>query len=123
MDYIFNLEAKMAKRKDLPIGMGPKTEAMVEELEFHFQVNGHDLVRRMVNELENPEIRKEFMEYHHAHKTRKVEKSVRIRGFKFMIDEVEEFTKMQWKCRIKGLSTFIKQLVYFNYEKHIEKIP
>ena len=122
MDYIYNLEANMGKRKDLPIGMGPKTESMVEELEFHFRVNGHDLVRRMVKELENPETHREFMEYNTTHKVRRVEKSVRIRGFKFLIDEVEAFTKMQWKCRIKGLSTFIKQLVYFNYEKHIGKI-
>lgn len=112
----------MKKRKDLPIGMGPKTESMMEELEFFFQVNGHDLVRKMVKELEDPEIKKEFMEYNKVNKIKRIEKSVRIRGFKFFNNEVENFTKMQWKCRVKGLSTFIKQLIYFNYEKHIEKI-
>lgn len=112
----------MKKRKDLPIGMGPKTEAMMEELEFHFQVNGHDLVRKMVQELADPEIKEKFIEYNKVNKIRRIEKSVRIRGFKFLNNEVEDFSRMQWQCRVKGLSTFIKQLIYFNYEKYIEKI-
>jgi hypothetical protein len=112
----------MEKRKDLPIGMGTKTEAMIQELEFHFQVNGHDLVRKMIQQLNDPTIKDEFLEYNHLNKIKRIEKSSRIRGFKFKDKEIEEFIKMQWKCRIKGLSTFIKQLVYFNYEKFIEKI-
>jgi len=112
----------MEKRKDLPIGMGMKTEAMIRELEFHFQVNGHDLVRKIIQQLNDPAIKDEFLQYNHLNKIKRIEKSSRIRGFKFKENEIEEFIKMQWKCRIKGLSTFIKQLVYFNYEKFIEKI-
>ena len=112
----------MEKRKDLPIGMGMKTEAMIRELEFHFQVNGHDLIRKMIQQLNDPTIKDEFLEYNRLNKIKRIEKSSRIRGFKFKEKEIEAFIKMQWKCRIKGLSTFIKQLVYFNYEKFIEKI-
>lgn len=112
----------MEKRKDLPIGMGAKTESMIRELEFHFQVNGHELVRKMIRLLKEPTVNKEFMEYTRLNKIKRIEKSSRIRNFKFKENEIEEFTKMQWKCRIKGLSTFIKQLVYFNYEKNVEKI-
>lgn len=111
----------MAARKNLPIGMGPKTEAMIEELEFHFRLNAHELIRKLVKDLEDPDIQEAFIAYTRRHNIKRIEKSIRIRGFKFKEDEVEEFTKMQWKCRIKGLSTFIKQLVYFNYEKHIEE--
>lgn len=110
----------MTKRKDLPIGLGPKTETMIDELGFHFRLNAHDLVRKMVNDLDNPTIKDEFTAYNEFHKIKRIEKSVRIRGFKFKENEVETFSKMQWKCRIKGLSTFIKQLIYFNYEKYIE---
>ena len=110
----------MEKRKDLPIGMGPKTEMMIEELEFHFRVNAHDLVRKMVKELDEPKINKEFTNYTKVNKIKRIEKSIRIRGFKFKESEIESFIKMQWKCRIKGLSTFIKQLIYFNFEKHIK---
>lgn len=109
----------MSKRKDLPIGMGPKTEAMIEELEFYFRINAHQLVRQMVTELDKKEIEDEFMEYTRKNKIKRIEKSIKIRGFKFKEDEIEEFSKKQWGCRIKGLSTFIKQLVYFNYEKLI----
>ena len=112
----------MKKRKDLPIGMGVKTEAMIHELEFHFQVNGHDLIRKMIQQLKDPTTENEFLEYNYQNKIKRIEKSSRIRGFKFKDNEIEEFIKMQWRCRIKGLSTFIKQLVYFNYEKHIEQI-
>ena len=111
----------MQKRKDLPIGMGMKTESMIHELEFHLQVNGHDLIRKMIEGLNDPAIKNEFMEYNQANKIKRIEKSSRIRGYKFKDNEIEEFIKMQWKCRIKGLSTFIKQLIYFNYEKFIEK--
>lgn len=111
----------MTKRKDLPIGMGPKTEAMIDELGFHFRLNAHDLVRKMVNDLDDPAIKDEFTAYNETHKIKRIEKSIRIRGFKFKENEVEAFSKMQWQCRIKGLSTFIKQLIYFNYEKYIEK--
>ena len=112
----------MEKRKDLPVGMGPKTEMMIEELEFHFRLNAHDLVRRMVGELNHQKNREEFMEYTRINKIKRIEKSMKIRGFKFKESEIEEFTKMQWQCRIKGLSTFLKQLIYFNFEKHIEGI-
>lgn len=111
----------MAERKNLPIGMGPKTEAMIEELEFHFRLNAHELIRKLVRDLGDPAALEEFIDYTRTHQIKKIEKSIRIRGFKFKEDEVEEFTKMQWKCRIKGLSTFIKQLIYFNYEKFIDK--
>ncbi len=110
----------MAKRKDLPIGMGPKTEEMLEELGFHFQLNGHDLVRKMVKDLDDPQILEKFLEYNKTNNIKRIEKSVRIRGFKFIRTEVEEFSKMQWKVRIKGLSTFIKQLIYFNYETNVK---
>lgn len=113
----------MKKRKDLPVGMGPKTEAMIEELEFHFRTNAHELIRRLIKELGDPEIKKQFAEYVQQHKKRKVEKSIRIRGFKFLEEEIDHFSGLQWECRIKGLSTFIKHLVYFNYERFIEKIP
>ena len=112
----------MRKRKDLPIGMGAKTEAMIHELEFHLKVNGHDLIRKMIEHLNDPTIKNEFMEYNRENKIIRIEKSSRIRGFKFKENEIEEFIKMQWKCRIKGLSTFIKQLIYFYYEKYIEEI-
>jgi hypothetical protein len=112
----------MEKRKDLPIGMGLKTESMIHELEFHLQVNGHDLIRKMIESLDNLDIKNEFMEYNRINKIKRIEKSSRIRGFKFKEKEIDEFIKMQWKCRIKGLSTFIKQLVYFYYEKYIGKI-
>ncbi|UCH97409.1 MAG: hypothetical protein JSV88_11305 [Candidatus Aminicenantes bacterium] len=112
----------MVKRKDLPIGMGAKTEAMIRELEFHLQVNGHDLVRKMIRDLNDPAIKNEFMAYTQVNQIKRIEKSSRIQGFKFKEKEIEEFTKMQWRCRIKGLSTFIKQLVYFNYEKYIGNI-
>lgn len=111
----------MQRRKDLPIGMGPTTESMLEDLGFHFQVNTHELIRKMINDVkDNPELMKEFMEYNQVNKIKRIEKSNRIRNFKFKPPEVEDFSKMQWKCRIKGLSTFIKQLIYFNYEKHID---
>jgi hypothetical protein len=112
----------MAKRKDLPVGMGTQTEAMIEELGFHFRLNTHELIRKMIRDIDEPGINKEFLEYNQRHKIRRIEKSNRIRGFKFKEDEIEEFIKKQWQCRIKGLSTFIKQLVYFNYEKHVEEI-
>jgi len=112
----------MKNRKDLPIGMGMKTESMIHELEIHLQVNGHDLIRKMIDNLSDPGIRDEFMEYNRVNSIKRIEKSSRIRGYKFKEKEIEEFIKMQWKCRIKGLSTFIKQLVYFYYEKNIEKI-
>jgi hypothetical protein len=112
----------MEKRKDLPIGMGGQTETMIEELEFHFHLNAHDVIRKMVKDLNDPTIKDEFMEYNNLNKIKRIEKSSRIRGYKFKKNEIEEFTAMQWKCRIKGLSTFIKQLIYFNYEKYIEKI-
>jgi len=110
----------MNKRKDLPIGMGPKTEEMIEELEFFFRLNGHDLVRKLVGDLDDSKIRDEFLAYNKKNKIKRIEKSVRIRGFKFKEDEIKKFTETQWDCRIKGISTFIKQLIYFNYEKHIE---
>jgi hypothetical protein len=109
------------KRKDLPIGMGALTESMIEELEFHYQTNAHELIRRMIDELEEPGIMETFMNYNRVNKIKRIEKSSRIKGYKFKPAEIEAFTKMQWKCRIKGLSTFIKQLIYFNYERHIEK--
>ena len=112
----------MKNRKDLPIGMGMKTESMIHELEFHLQVNGHDLIRKMIENLNDPAIKDEFMEYNRVNQIKHIEKSSRIRGFKFKEKEIEEFIKMQWKCRIKGLSTFIKQLIYFYYEKYIGKI-
>ena len=112
----------MKNRKDLPIGMGMKTESMIHELEIHLQVNGHELIREMIGELNDPEIRDEFMDYNRVNQIKRIEKSSRIRGFKFKEKEIEEFIKMQWKCRIKGLSTFIKQLIYFYYEKYIGKI-
>ena len=112
----------MKNRKDLPIGMGMKTESMIHELEFHLQVNGHELIRKMIGDLNDAEIRDEFMEYNRLNQIKRIEKSSRIRGYKFKEKEIEEFIKMQWKCRIKGLSTFIKQLIYFYYEKYIEKI-
>ena len=108
------------KRKDLPIGMGAQTETMLEELGFHYRMNGHDVIRQMVNELREDEIRDQFLEFNNINKIKRIEKSSRIRGFKFKTAEIEEFTKAQWKCRIKGLSTFIKQLIYFNYEKHVK---
>ncbi|MGD2092933.1 MAG: hypothetical protein PVH61_42615 [Candidatus Aminicenantes bacterium] len=112
----------MKNRKDLPIGMGMKTESMIHELEIHLQVNGHELIRKMIGELNDPEIRDKFMDYNRVNQIKRIEKSSRIRGFKFKEKEIEEFIKMQWKCRIKGLSTFIKQLIYFYYEKYIGKI-
>jgi hypothetical protein len=112
----------MKNRKDLPIGMGMKTESMIHELEIHLQVNGHDLIRKMIENLNDPAIKNEFMEYNRVNQIKRIEKSSRIRGFKFKEKEIEEFIKMQWKCRLKGLSTFIKQLVYFYYEKYIGKI-
>jgi hypothetical protein len=112
----------MKNRKDLPIGMGMKTESMIHELEIHLQVNGHDLIRKMIGNLNDPTIKNEFMEYNRENQIKRIEKSSRIRGFKFKEKEIEEFIKMQWKCRIKGLSTFIKQLIYFHYEKYIGKI-
>ena len=111
----------MSKRKDLPIGMGPKTEAIIDELEFFFRINAHELIRKLVRDLQDPEVNSEFMEYTRINKIKRIEKSIRIRGFKFKENEIEEFSKIQWKCRIKGLSTFLKQLFYFNYEKYIEK--
>lgn len=113
----------MVRRKDLPIGMGPKTEKMIEELEFHFHLNGHDLVRKMVGDLGQPETKRDFSEYCKNSRHRRIEKIVRIKGFKFREKEFETFVKIQWKCRIKGLSTFIKQLVYYNYEKYLGPIP
>jgi len=110
------------KRKDLPIGMGGQTEAMIEELGFFYRLNGHDLIREMIKELEEHTLREAFLEYNRINNIQRIEKSSRIRGFKFKATEIEEFTKMQWKCRIKGLSTFIKQLIYFNYEKHIKSV-
>jgi hypothetical protein len=112
----------MKNRKDLPIGMGMKTESMIHELEIHLQVNGHDLIRKMIGNLNDPTIKNEFMEYNRVNQIKRIEKSSRIRGYKFKEKEIEEFIKMQWKCKIKGLSTFIKQLAYFYYEKYIEKI-
>lgn len=112
----------MDKRKDLPIGMGMTTESMLEELGIHFQLNTHDLIRKLVKDVqENLPTMEEFLEYNRVNLIKRIEKSNRIRNFKFKPAEVEDFVKLQWKCRIKGLSTFIKQLIYFNYEKYIEK--
>jgi len=69
---------------------------------------------------DDPVTMAEFLEYNQENKIKRIEKSNRIRNFKFKPLEVDDFTKMQWKCRIKGLSTFIKQLIYYNYEKYIE---
>jgi hypothetical protein len=112
----------MKNRKDLPIGMGIKTESMIHELEIYLQINGHDLIRKMIENLDDPAIRNEFTEYNRVNNIKRIERSSRIRGFKFKEKEIEDFIKMQWKCRIKGLSTFIKQLIYFYYEKYIGKI-
>lgn len=112
----------MKNRKDLPIGMGMKTESIIHKLEVHLDVNGHELIRKMIGNLHDPGIIDEFMEYNRVNNIKRIEKISRIRGFKFKEKEIDEFIKMQWKCRIKGLSTFIKQLVYFYYEKHIGKI-
>jgi hypothetical protein len=111
----------MEKRKDLPIGLGAQTEAMLEELEFHFRLNAHELIRKLIQDLNDPTIKNEFMEYNRINKIKRIEKSSRIKNFKFKTGEIKEFTSMQWGCRFKGLSTFIKQLIYFNYEKYIER--
>ena len=73
----------MKNRKDLPIGMGMKTESMIHELEIHLQVNGHDLIRKMIGNLNDPTIKNEFMEYNRVNQIKRIEKSSRIRGFKF----------------------------------------
>jgi len=102
--------------------MGMKTGYMIHELEARLAVNGHELVRKMIGSLNDPGTRNEFMEYNRVNNIKRIEQSSRIQGFKFKEKEIDEFIKIQWKCRIKGLSTFIKQLVYFYYEKHIGKI-
>ena len=112
----------MKNRKNLPIGMGMKTESMIHELEVHLELNGHELIRKMIGDLNDPGFRDEFMEYNRVNSIKRIEKSSRIQGFKFKEKEIDDFIKMQWKCRIKGLSTFIKQLIYFYYEKNIGKI-
>ncbi|MCP4151154.1 MAG: hypothetical protein GY757_25645 [bacterium] len=111
----------MDTRKNLPIGMGTATETMIEDLGFHFKVNSHDLVRQMVKELDDESLYNEFLEYNKNNKVKRIEKTVRIHGFKFQQSDIDSFSKMQWKCRFKGISTFIKQLIYFYHEKYINK--
>ena len=112
----------MDKRKNLPIGMGPITEELIEELTFFYRLNAHELIRRLIADLEDDETMASFVSYNKMQKTKRIEKSSRIKGFKFKEADLEYFVKMQWKCRFRGLSTFIKQLIYFNYEKHIGEI-
>ena len=102
--------------------MGPITEELIEELTIFYRLNAHELIRRLIADLENDETMSAFLAYNKDQKTKRIEKSSRIKGFKFKESDLDLFVKMQWKCRFRGLSTFIKQLIYFNYERHIGEI-
>ena len=106
-------------RRIFGIGLGPITDEAIKELEFYFRLNTHDLIRKLSKDLSDKKIHEEFLEYNKKNKTRKLETIGRIHCFKFKENEVEEFISLQWGCRIKHLSKFIKQLIHFNYEKFI----